>query len=44
MRSAAVAVAERVPNVQRVKNDLHIAQPLVEEIREKLAHASAKLL
>jgi hypothetical protein len=44
MRSAAIAVAERVPNVQRVKNDLRIEQPLVEEIREKLAHASAKLL
>jgi BON domain len=44
MRTAAVDIAERVPGVHRVKNDLHIEQPLVEEIREKLAQASAKLL
>lgn len=44
MRSAAVEIAERVTGVHRVKNDLHIEQPLAEEIREKLAKASAKLL
>jgi BON domain len=44
MRTAAIDIAERVPGVHRVKNDLHIQQPLVEEIREKLAHASSKLL
>lgn len=44
MRTAAIDIAERVPGVHRVRNDLHIQQPLVEEIREKLAHASSKLL
>lgn len=44
MRTAAVDIAERVPGVHRVKNDLHIEQPLVEEIREKLAKASSKVL
>jgi hypothetical protein len=44
MKNAAVEIAERVPGVQRVKNELHIQKPLVEEIREKLAHASSKLL
>lgn len=36
MRTAALEIAERVPGVHRVKNDLHIEQPLVEELREKL--------
>jgi hypothetical protein len=44
MRTAAVDTAERVPGVHRVKNQLHIEQPLVEELREKLSHASSKLL
>ncbi|RYZ10010.1 MAG: BON domain-containing protein [Myxococcales bacterium] len=44
MRTAAVEIAERVPGVHRVKNEIHIEQPLVDEIREKLAHASSKLL
>lgn len=44
MKNAAVEIAERVPGVQRVKNALHIQKPLVEEIREKLAGATSKLL
>jgi hypothetical protein len=44
MRAAAVDIAERVPGVQRVKNDLHIQKPLAEELREKLANYTSKLL
>lgn len=44
MRSAAIDIAERVPGVHRVKNELHIEQPLADEIREKLSKASSKLL
>lgn len=44
MKHAAADIAERVPGVHRVHNDLHIQQPLVDEIKQKLANASAKLL
>jgi BON domain len=44
MRTAAVEVAERVPGVHRVKNDLHIEQPLAEELREKLHELTSKLV
>jgi hypothetical protein len=39
-----VEVAERVPGVHRVKNELHVEKPLVEELREKLHEVTSKLL
>lgn len=44
MRTAAVEVAERVPGVHRVKNELRVEKPLVEELREKLHDMTSKLL
>lgn len=37
MKHQATALAERVPGVLSVKNRLHIDQPLLEELRNKLA-------
>ncbi len=44
MKNAAVEIAERVPGVHRVQNQLHIEQPLLDEVREKLAAVGNKIL
>lgn len=44
MRAAAIDIAERVTGVHRVKNELHVEKALAEELRERLANVTSKLL
>jgi hypothetical protein len=37
MKSAAADLAERVPGVTRVHNRLHVGEPLLERLKEKLS-------
>lgn len=44
MRHAALEHAERVPGVYRVHNHLHADQPLMDELAERIARVSNKIL
>jgi hypothetical protein len=37
MKDAAGEIAERVPGVHRVRNHLHVGEPLLERLKDKLA-------
>ena len=44
MRHAALEHAERVPGVSRVHNGLHVDQPLMDDLAERIARVGNKIL